>query len=199
MCTKANLQSIYTHRLLLHYRDTLQQQQSELVKDYEERIQSVLEQLKKEEAGKAALQEQLEQLQEQQLTASIRLLSFSASGEVKRPKIVTSTPQSNEEERSTLRPPPPSPTPSKQSVASLSTREVMGQEDSDSSQRSPPPTDWVDCAKLSPYSNQQQVDAPFKQYCVSLTDKEGMMYADDQPGMKPAKSEEYLLVERPNL
>ena len=166
------------------------------MKDYEERIQSVLEQLKKEEAGKVALQEQLEQLQEQQMTASIRLLSFSASGEMKRPKIVTSTPRNNEEERSTLKP-PPSPTPSKQSVASLSTREVMGQEDTDSPYRSPLPSDWVDCGgTLSPADEQTGAPPDLQQYCVSLTDKGGFMYVGDQEsGMKSAKSEEYLLLE----
>ena len=204
--------------LIFLFRNSLQQQQTQLVKDYEDRIQEMLEQLKKEEEGKAALQERLEQLQEKQMTASIRLLSFSASGEIKRPTI-TSTPTIVEEaDRTTSQnssPPTPlkysittsspSPTSSKQSVASLSTREVMGEEHPYTPPRSPSPItsavgEWVDCGKY--YVPEKPDDSlDYQPHSVSLNDKRTYILAEDlaNSGMTSSKSDENLALDESHL
>ena len=55
-------------------RDALQQQQMMIEAEYEEKIRKVQEQLQSEKEGKAALEQELENLRERKLNASIRLI-----------------------------------------------------------------------------------------------------------------------------
>ena len=54
------------------FRDALRQSQINIEKEYEDKIRDVLEQLKKEEQDKAALQQELERLREEKINASLR-------------------------------------------------------------------------------------------------------------------------------
>ena len=76
----------------------------------------------------------------------------------------------------------------------------MGQEETDGAgHTSPSPSFEVDCGKPASREARQDISG-VQQYCVSLSDRGGFLYADDAmgrngAGIKQSRSEEYLVLD----